>query len=66
MTTGTTHMGGFVTAGAARPGACLAALSMDAGSAALAYTWLEATDGKQGFHRFIADRPNRRPRECFP
>jgi hypothetical protein len=66
MTTATTHMGGQVAAGVARSGACLAALYVNAGIGALAASWLETTDGKQGFHRFMTDRPNRRPWECFP
>ncbi len=61
-------MGGLVSAGVACPGACLAALYVNAGIAALASasSWHETTDGKQGFHRFMTDRPNRRPWECFP
>jgi hypothetical protein len=61
-------MGVQVAAGVTRPSACLDALYVNAGISALAAaaSWLETTDGKQGFHRFMTDRPNRRPWECFP
>jgi len=68
MSTGTTHMGGFVPAGVARPGVCPVANLVIPAIAASAYAtpWLQETIGKQGFHRFMTDRPTQRPLERFP
>ena len=68
MTTGTMHTGGFVTAGAARPGVCPStALFQNPGTAAPTYaTWLDGViGGKQASHRFTRATA-RRPLERFP
>jgi hypothetical protein len=49
MSTGTMHMGGFVAAGAARPGVCPAAtlaITGQPGAPIHAYTWLDRSDGR--------------------
>jgi hypothetical protein len=68
MSSGTMQQGGFVTAGAARPGVCPSAHLAIAGIAAPIheYTWLQDVNVKPVSVVFTTDRPTRRPLECFP
>ena len=69
MSTGTMHMGGFVAAGAARPGVCPAAtlaITGQPGAPIHAYTWLDRSNAKPESWLFATDRHTRRPLECFP
>ncbi|HET6954237.1 MAG TPA: hypothetical protein VFI47_27990 [Acidimicrobiales bacterium] len=77
MSTGTMQLSGFVTAGAARPGACAAlpTTATIAAPAAATYVtpatqgqhgeWLHGSNGKPVSPVFD-DRPTRRPLERFP
>jgi hypothetical protein len=70
MRTGTMHMGGFVAAGAARPGVCHAAtraITGQPGAPIHAYTQVDrGRNAKPESWLFATDRLTRRPLECFP